>query len=46
MTHLSVADDRKARLGITPAPSLHNTASGETRGAKTAITVSAFIFSN
>ncbi len=34
------------KLAYTPAPSLHNTASDETRGVKTAITVSAFIFSN
>ncbi len=35
-----------AEQAYTPAPSLHSTASGDTSGFKTAMTVSAFIFSS
>ncbi len=34
------------KLAYTPAPSLHNTESGDTNGFNTAMTVSASIFSN
>ncbi len=35
-----------AKTAYTPAPSLHNTASGDTNGFNTAMTASAFIFSS